>query len=318
MKGFVLFLAIKIILWFLYYKIISRDEPHLLKEIFPFRESAEPIYLRRGDVTPGIVRTYVISKGNASPDVNQAPGVRKGRRERKRERGSPPTRGILRWGINWYASSIRHVGRMKEGDSRQCLSANATPHRASGAFSRKLSEHRDTYQLIFTGRTVRYIYIVRSSSMVDSSRFFEQKMKQLFLETLIPDFWKININIASKYKYCIACDKLKLLSIIRNKLMDHKFDKIIEWLIFEILSRNKKCIVLQHQWTNTYGLIVKRKTCIVYNANWSSFHRIYLVTLISGLNSCLERGASRRACATPAPLFAAVTNLITMRHRLHN
>lgn len=31
--------------------------------------------------------------------------------------------------------------------------------------------------------------------MVDSSRFFEQKMKQLFLETLIPDFWKININI---------------------------------------------------------------------------------------------------------------------------
>lgn len=62
---------------------------NLLKEIFPFRESAEPIYLRRGDVTRGIVRTYVISKGNASPDVNQAPGVRKGRRERKRERGSP-------------------------------------------------------------------------------------------------------------------------------------------------------------------------------------------------------------------------------------
>lgn len=207
MKGFVFFLAIKIILWFLYYKIISRDEPHLLKEIFPFRESAEPIYLRRGDVTPGIVRTYVISKGNASPDVNQAPGVRKGRRERKRERGSPPTRGILRWGINWYASSIRHVGRMKEGDSRQCLSANATPHRASGAFSRKLSEHRDTYQLIFTGRTVRYIY----SAILLDGRFVS------FLwtkdETIIP--WNFDSRfLENQYQYSLHRNTNIVLHVI--------------------------------------------------------------------------------------------------------
>lgn len=51
----------------------------------------------------------------------------KGRRKEERKRLPDAESWILRWGINWYASSIRHVGRMKEGDPRQCLSAEQHP-----------------------------------------------------------------------------------------------------------------------------------------------------------------------------------------------
>lgn len=120
--------------------------------------------------------------------------------EKGREKEAPPTRRILRWGINWYASSIRHVGRMKEGDSRQCLSANATPHRASGAFSRKLSEHRDTYQLIFTGRTVRYISCIRDSAILLDIRFdsFRLLNKTWNFEWILR---KANSSLKLKFQY---------------------------------------------------------------------------------------------------------------------